>query len=197
VRARVVTTTNCDLEQAVKSGRFRLDLFHRLRVMHLHLPALRERRGDVPILVEHHLRLHAERVHGSAVTIDPAVLTAMEAYDWPGNVRELLNLVEGELGLLPAGKNTLSVIPSALRRPAAASRTGSSASGRPEGKAVPLSEIVRRACQDALARHGGNVTSAARALGIAKGTLYRQIGRPDLTPPDISDREPPSKPAGK
>jgi transcriptional regulator of acetoin/glycerol metabolism len=104
-------------------------------------------------------------------------------------------LVEGELGLLPAGKNTLSVIPSALRRPAAASRTGSSASGRPaEGKAVPLSEIVRRACQDALARHGGNVTSAARALGIAKGTLYRQIGRPDLTPLGISAGEPPSKP---
>jgi DNA-binding NtrC family response regulator len=160
------------------------------------LPALRERRGDVPLLVEHHLRLHAERVHGRAVTIEPAVLAAMEAYDWPGNVRELLNLVENELGLLPAGRNTLSVIPSALRRPAVASWTGSSASGRPtEGEEVPLSEIVRRACQDALARHGGNVTSAARALGIAKGTLYRQIGRRDATPPDISDRDPAPKPA--
>jgi transcriptional regulator with PAS, ATPase and Fis domain len=196
VRARVIATTNSDLEQAVRTGRFRLDLFHRLRVMHLHLPALRERRGDVPLLVEHHLRLRAERMHGSAVTIEPAVLAAMEAYDWPGNVRELLNLVENELGLLPAGKSTLSVIPGALRRPAAASWTGSSASGPPaEGEAVQLSEIVRRACQDALARHGGNVTSAARALGIAKGTLYRQMGRSDVPPPDVPDREPASKPA--
>jgi len=87
-------------------------------------------------------------------------------------------------------------MPGSLRQPGAASWTGSSASGRPtEGEAVPLSEIVRRACQDALARYGGNVASAARALGIAKGTLYRKIGRPNLTPPDISDREPASKPA--
>src|SRR5712692_10457564 len=140
VRARVIASTNCDLEQAVKAGRFRLDLFHRLHVVSLRLPALRERRSDVPLLVGHHLRLHAERVHGSAVAIEPAVLAALEAHDWPGNVRELLNVLDSELALLPAGKNSLSVIPSALRRPAAASSTDSPGSARPtEGEAVPLS----------------------------------------------------------
>ena len=178
VRARVIASTNCDLEQAVKAGRFRLDLFHRLRVVSLRLPPLRERRGDLPLLVAHHLRLHAERVHGSAVAIEPAVLAALEAHDWPGNVRELLNLLDGELALLPAGKNSLSVIPSALRQPAEASCSDSPGSDRPtEGEAVPLSEIVRRACRDALIRHGGNVACAARALGIAKGTLYRKLRR--------------------
>jgi len=178
VLARVIASTNCDLEQAVKAGRFRLDLFHRLHVVSLRLPALRERRSDVPLLVGHHLRLHAERVHGSAVAIEPAVLAALEAHDWPGNVRELLNVLDSELALLPAGKNSLSVIPRALRRPAAASWTDSPGAARPtEGEAVPLSEIVRRVCRDALVRHGGNVACAARALGIAKGTLYRKLRR--------------------
>jgi transcriptional regulator with PAS, ATPase and Fis domain len=194
VLARVIASTNCDLEEAVKAGRFRLDLFHRLRVVHLHLPALRERRGDVRLLVEHHLRLHAQRVHGRAVTVAPHVLAAMEAHDWPGNVRELLNLVDSELALLPAGKNTLSVIPSALRRPAPTSSTGPSASARStEGEAVPLAEIVRRACEHALARHGGNVASAARELGIAKGTLYSKTVR--RTRPEIADLQPASRPA--
>jgi transcriptional regulator of acetoin/glycerol metabolism len=84
----------------------------------------------------------------------------------------------GELGLLPAARNILSVIPSALRRPAATSSTGPSASVRPTvGEPIPLAEIVRRACQDAVARHGGNVASASRELGIAKGTLYSKIVR--------------------
>jgi transcriptional regulator with PAS, ATPase and Fis domain len=195
VLARVIATTNCDLEQAVRSGRFRLDLFHRLRVVHLHLPALRERRGDVRLLIERHLGLHAERCGGGAVTIEPAVLAAMEAYDWPGNVRELLNVVDSELALLPAGRNALSVVPGALRRPAAGA-WGSPASTRTGSEAVPpLSETVRRACREAVARHGGNVSSAARALGIAKGTLYRKIGPDTVASSNVSDLEPASKPA--
>jgi transcriptional regulator with PAS, ATPase and Fis domain len=195
VLARVIATTNCDLEQAVRSGRFRLDLFHRLRVVHLHLPALRERRGDVRLLIERHLRLHAERCDGEAVKIEPAVLAAMEAYDWPGNVRELLNVLDSELALLPAGGNSLSVVPEALRRPAAGA-WGSPASTPTESEGVPpLSEIVRRACREAVARHGGNVSSAARALGIAKGTLYRRIGSATVTSSKVSDLEPASKPA--
>jgi DNA-binding NtrC family response regulator len=194
VLARVIASTNCDLEQAVRAGRFRLDLFHRLRVVHLHLPALRERRGDVRLLVEHHLRVLAERWQRSAVTVEPGVLAAMEAYDWPGNVRELLNVVEGELALLPAGKNALSVVPRALRRPAAGA-SGSSPSRPAESEAVALlSETVSRACREAVARHGGNVSSAARALGIAKGTLYRKISATHARA-DVSDREPASRPA--
>jgi len=189
VLARIIASTNCDLEQAVKAGRFRLDLFHRLRVVHLHLPALRERRGDVRLLVERHLALHAERSHRAAVTIAPAVLAAMQGYDWPGNVRELLNVIEGELALLPAGKNSLSVVPSAIRRTAiAASGQGS---GPAEGEPVALlSEIVRKACREAVAQHGGNLSSAARALGISKNTLYRKIRSASVPACEVADREP-------
>jgi DNA-binding NtrC family response regulator len=180
VLARVIATTNCDLEQAVRSGRFRLDLFHRLRVVHLHLPPLRERRGDVRLLIERHLGLDAERRDRAAIAIEPAVLAAMEGYDWPGNVRELLNVVDGELALLPVGKSVLSVVPRALRHPGAGAWSSSPSSSSPsrpaESKAVDLlSETVSRACREAVARHGGNVSSAARALGIAKGTLYRKL----------------------
>ena len=188
VLARVIATTNCDLHQAVKSGRFRLDLFHRLRVVHLHLPALRERRGDVRLLIERHLALDAQRWH-RRVTIEPAVLAAMEAYDWPGNVRELLNVMEGELALLPPGENVLSAVPEALRRPG--SGPWGLASGRAEVERFPLlSEIVRKACLEAVTRHDGNVSSAARALGISKGTLYRKIGSADVKPSDLPGREP-------
>jgi DNA-binding NtrC family response regulator len=195
VLARVIATTNCDLEQAVRAGRFRLDLFHRLRVVHLHLPALRERRGDVRLLIERHLGLHAERCGRGAVTVEPAVLAAMEAYDWPGNVRELLNAVDSELAMLPAGTRALSVVPRAVRC-AGAGAWGSSPS-RPAGsEAVELlSEVVSRACRDAVALHGGNVSSAARALGIAKGTLYRRISSATATPSDVPDLELASKPA--
>jgi len=179
VRAHVIATTHRDLEQAVKLGRFRLDLFHRLRGVQLHLPALRERKGDVRLLVEHHLKRHADRVHQRPVKIEPAVLAAMEAYDWPGNVRELLNVLDSELALLPAGKDALSRLPTALsRRGATGGGSSSSAPGQSTGSAVlRLSEIVRRACRDALAGHGGNIAAAARALGVSKGTLYRKLSR--------------------
>jgi transcriptional regulator with PAS, ATPase and Fis domain len=187
VLARVIATTNCELEQAVKAGRFRLDLFHRLRVVHLHLPALRERRGDVRLLIERHLALHAERSHRRAVSIAPAVQAALEAYDWPGNVRELLNVMEGELALLPPGKNSLSVVPGALRRTAMAACGPAAADGE---TVAPLSETVRRACREALARHGGNVSSAAKALRISKGTLYRKIRSASVPGSEVADREP-------
>ncbi len=99
--ARVIATTHRDLEVAIEEGSFRLDLFHRLRVVHLRLPPLRERRGDIPLLVEHHLRCHASRLRRGSLRLAPQVMVAFEAYDWPGNIRELANLLEGAVSLLP------------------------------------------------------------------------------------------------
>jgi transcriptional regulator with PAS, ATPase and Fis domain len=196
VRAHVIATTHRDLEQAVKLGRFRLDLFHRLRGVQLHLPALREREGDVRLLVEHHLKRHADRAHQSPVKVEPAVLAAMEAYDWPGNVRELLNVLDSELALLPAGEEVLSRLPTPLsRRGAAGGGSSSPAPGRSTGSAVVrLSEIVRSACRDALAEHGGNLSAAARALGICKGTLRSKLSGSDVAPLEVSASAPAPRP---
>jgi DNA-binding NtrC family response regulator len=166
IRARIIATTHHDLEEAVKAGRFRLDLYHRLRVLHLRLPPLREHKSDVRVLVEHQLR-SIEQHRRQKIGIAPEVLRAFDAYDWPGNVRELVNLVEAEVSLLPPGETVLTRIPPGLQ-----ANRGSRGAG---AQVVSLAELERRACQDAIARFEGNVAAAARALGIAKGTLYAKM----------------------
>ncbi|HET7786096.1 MAG TPA: sigma 54-interacting transcriptional regulator [Myxococcales bacterium] len=167
IRARIIATTHHDLEEAVKAGRFRLDLYHRLRVLNLRLPPLREHKSDVRVLVEHQLR-SIEQHRRQKIGIAPEVLRAFDAYDWPGNVRELVNLVEAEVSLLPPGQTVLTRIPPAL------ANRGARGGG---AQVVSLVELERRACQDAIARFDGNVAAAARALGIAKGTLYAKMKR--------------------
>jgi len=179
VRARIIATTHHDLEAAVAAGRFRLDLYHRLRVLHLRLPPLREHRGDVRILVEHELR-QLEQQTRRRVTVAPPVLAALEACDWAGNVRELLNLVEAEVSLLPPDESVLTRIPPTLL----AARGGGSAA-----QVISLAELERRACQEALVRFQGNVTSAARALGVAKGTLYAKMKKYRLKLPVIAGQK--------
>jgi sigma-54 dependent transcriptional regulator, acetoin dehydrogenase operon transcriptional activator AcoR len=170
VRARIIATTHRDLEEAVEQGRFRLDLYHRLRVLQLRIPPLRERRGDVPLLVERQLRCHAEQTH-RRIGIAPHVLAALEAHHWPGNVRELLNAIQGELSVLAPGESTLTRVPAVLLQPAPRPRPPPDAAS----EIVPLQELERRACEGALAACDGNVARAARALGVCKVTLYTKI----------------------
>ena len=167
VRARIIATTSHDLGEAVERGRFRLDLYHRLRVLQLRLPPLRERKGDVPLLVEHQLRCHAERTH-RRVDVAPHVMAALERYDWPGNVRELHNVLEGEISVLAPGERLLTRVPPVLLQRRAAPPP-------PVDKVLTLEEAERRACAHALVACDGNVTRAAQALGVAKGTLYSKI----------------------
>jgi transcriptional regulator with PAS, ATPase and Fis domain len=172
VRARIVATTHRHLAEEVAAGRFRLDLYHRLRVLQLRLPPLRERKGDVPLLVERQLRNHSERMHRRH-TIAPHVMAALEAHDWPGNVRELQNVIEGELSLLPPGETTLTRIPPVLLQPRVRPRPTTPA----PSEILPLDTVERQACEGALAAYEGNVARAARALGLAKGTLYSKMKR--------------------
>ncbi|MGE5049454.1 MAG: sigma-54 interaction domain-containing protein, partial [Deltaproteobacteria bacterium] len=166
IRARIIATTHHDLEEAVKAGRFRLDLYHRLRVLHLHVPSLREHRSDVRRMVEHRLHSIEQNSHRQ-VSIAPNVLSALEAYDWPGNVRELVNTIEAEVSLLPPGETMLSRVP-----PSILAKKGGRGGA---AQVVPLAELERRACQEAIVRFQGNIAGAARALGIAKGTLYAKM----------------------
>jgi transcriptional regulator with PAS, ATPase and Fis domain/tetratricopeptide (TPR) repeat protein len=180
--ARVVATTHRDLERAVEEGTFRLDLFHRLRAVHLRLPPLRERRGDIPLLVEHHLRRHASRLKRRHIHVAPYVMAALEGYDWPGNVRELANLIEGAASLLPGDQDTLTRIPPAIER-AFQRRGGLRALAPPPAlllphdRVLPIEEVERNAFAHALRHCAGNVAQAAKALGVAKATFYSKIRR--------------------
>jgi sigma-54 dependent transcriptional regulator, acetoin dehydrogenase operon transcriptional activator AcoR len=181
VRARVIATTHRDLLEGVSGGGFRLDLYHRLRVVHLRIPPLRERKGDILLLAQHQLHLHCERTGRAPIELSPAVAAAFERYHWPGNVRELCNVVEGEASLLPAGENVISRVPHALCEVAVPRLSVPIDDGEP---ILPLDELERRACSEALQRCAGNVTRAAQALGVAKNTLYAKMRRYGLIGPE-------------
>jgi len=181
LHARVIATSHRDLEGAVAAGTFRLDLFHRLRVVHLRLPPLRQRRGDVPLLVKHYLRTYADRLQRTPIDVAPEVMAQLERYEWPGNVRELANLIEGEASLLPPDQNLILRVPASIEP--ARRRDGSRsiwAQASSSGEILPLEEVERRAFEEALLRYEGNVARAAGALGVSKGTLYNKIKRYQL-----------------
>ncbi|HYO52046.1 sigma-54 interaction domain-containing protein [Archangium sp.] len=179
--ARVIATTHRDLEMAIGEGAFRLDLFHRLRVVHLRLPALRERRGDIPLLVGHHLQRYALRQGRRSIRVAPHVMAAFEAYDWPGNVRELANLLEGAASLLPDEQDVITRIPPvverALQHRGAPTPRASSSTFLPMDRVLSFEEVERSAFEHALRHCAGNVAQAAKALGVAKGTFYSKIRR--------------------
>ncbi|HYV45266.1 MAG TPA: sigma 54-interacting transcriptional regulator [Myxococcaceae bacterium] len=182
VRARVIATTHRDLERAVAEGSFRLDLFHRIRVVHLRLPPLRERQGDIPRLVEHTLRRYTERVSRLPIKVAPNVMDTLVGYQWPGNVRELANLIEGEACLLAGSESVIEKVPAPLlrsRTPAPSSGAAAAARGPGEWPSAedpvpPFEEVEKKLVAHALKKLG-NVAAAAEALGLSKATLYNKI----------------------
>ena len=176
VDARIVASTNRDLEAAVKDGTFREDLFYRLAVFPIAVPPLRERREDIPLLVNHLLNKHAERLGKVISGVSPAALRAMLHYDWPGNVRELENAVERAVLMETTEVLKLKHLPSDLLPPAA------SRSERAKPAAMtPLAEMERQAIARALDLSGHNINQAARHLGINRATLYRKLKKYDLS----------------
>jgi DNA-binding NtrC family response regulator len=163
---RVVAATNKSLEDEVKAGRFRADLFHRLNVLAVTLPPLRERREDVPLLVDHFLRTRP--LGKTPMTVDPAALDVLRRYDWPGNVRELANVIERAQILAEGASITTDDLPetvTAAAGPAAAVPDGPDA----------LEGVERRHVAEVLRKAGGNKVRAAKALGVSRRTLYRLI----------------------
>ena len=179
IDARLVTSTNVDLEGAVATGRFRQDLFFRLAVFLIRVPPLRDRRQDIPLLVEHFGKAAEARL-GEHVTFSAAALGRLRQYDWPGNVRELENVVERLVvssrgPVVDAADVTLDVAPSM--------QTGV----HPFTDLPTLDELERRYLIFALQRFRGNRTRTAAALGIDRRTLYRmsaRLGVP-ITGPDL------------
>ena len=171
ISARVIAATNRDLEAAVRQGQFRQDLFFRLNVVQIKLPPLRERKSDIPILVNAFLEKFNES-NGSVRTISQDAMARLLAYDWPGNVRELENAIERAVALGSGPILHVGDLPSNLQY-------GSGERMPQSDEVLPLEELERRAILRALHEAGGDKLAAARLLGIGKTTLYRKLKQYD------------------
>ena len=162
VSVRLISATNADLNAEVEAGRFRQDLFFRLNTIEIHLPPLRDRREDIPLLAKHFLRQHAQRYRKSLSGFDPAAMQVLMDHRWPGNVREMDHAIERAV-LMSAGPtvrtNDLGV------------RADGGSTARLED--MSLEEVEAFLIKKAMARYG-NVSHAARALGLSRSALYRR-----------------------
>ena len=184
VDVRVVAATHVDLKERVKTGAFREDLYYRLDVITLSLPALRERDGDIPVLAMHFLKRMGERHKKKIVAIDPRALDALSSWTFPGNVRELENAVERAVVLCPGDTLRLEDLPGQFHGITAlpASPSGASLTFR-VGQTL---EAIERAAIDATLKHtAGDKALTAKLLGVSLRTLYRRLG--DKTEAGIDD----------
>ncbi len=171
VDVRIIAATNRDLEEQIRRGEFRSDLYYRLNVIALALPSLRERRDDILVLARHFLSMRTER-GGERLELSPEAEEVLEAYDWPGNVRELENALERAAVLTEGSVITVDSLPERIRKPPAEKLVAETP------HANPSMEVVERAyIQWVLQAEGGNKTKAAEVLGIDPSTLYRKISR--------------------
>lgn len=169
--ARIIAATNRDLDAAVRQGTFRQDLFFRLNVVQIKIPPLRERKTDIPILVNSFLEKFSD-ANGKMRTISEDAIARMMAYDWPGNVRELENAIERAIALGSGPILHAGDLPTNLQY-----GTGDRLPQNDE--LPPLEELERRAILRALREAGGDKLVAARMLGIGKTTLYRKLKQYD------------------
>jgi two-component system response regulator HydG len=179
VDIRVISATHRDLAAMVADGRFRTDLFYRLNVVRIEIPPLRERREDIPLLVQHFMRKHADsacRIEG----IEDEALEQLVRGDWPGNVRELENVIESAIALAPGPRLRTADLPRA--------RQGSQAA--PAAADLPLSLKAYERCvlERALREAGGDANRAARLLGVGRSTLYRMLSKHGVAPRGVAAR---------
>ena len=176
VRARIVAASNTDLERLSTTGGFRRDLLYRLNVVNIHLPPLRDRPEDIPLLVAHFLRKYS-RERGTPATISAAATERLLNCSWPGNVRELENTIERAVTLSHGGVVTEDDLPASVRQPPAEPAVPPA---DPDGvfAALPtIQEMERRYVLHVLQTAGGNRTRASEILGINRRTLYRMAER--------------------
>ena len=169
VDVRLIAATNRNIEEAVRSGAFRTDLFYRLNVVSVHLPPLRERREDIPFLVQHFIH-DFSRIYGvEPKRATPEAMKQIVAYAWPGNIRELQNAIERAFALSAEPEITVHDLPPAIVR------QGQPAASSVLTEPLPLEDLERQNIVAALHRSGGNKNEAARILGIDRQRLYRKI----------------------
>ncbi|WP_414664117.1 sigma-54-dependent transcriptional regulator [Horticoccus sp. 23ND18S-11] len=197
---RLVAATNRNLEQMVRTGKFREDLFFRLNVVRLLMPPLRDRSEDVPLLLAHFIRVFSEENGVPPLTVEPGALRTLQLYPWPGNIRELRNFCENAVVLRRGGSLTEYDLEPKFRsgallvsapesaggqqlEPGTTSATGSTATA---GASLSVEENEKRLLREALLKARGNRTKAAKLMGVSRRTLHRKVAQwPEL---DVLDK---------
>jgi DNA-binding NtrC family response regulator len=191
VDLRIISATNKDLAQEVKEGRFRQDLYYRLVVYSITIPALRERKNDIPLLASHFMKKYKHENKNDVKAISPDAMTALIAYNWPGNVRELENVIYRAIVCSDSG----SIVPSSLTREIIdqekeITEWKEAESVHPEKKAnnlnnegglLSLDEAEKLAIQSALDLTGGSFPDAAKKLGVSRATFYRKAKKHEIS----------------
>lgn len=171
INVRVIAATNRELEKDVSEGRFREDLFWRLNVLHLPVPALRERAYDVPLLVEHFIAKTCEATNRASLAVTPEALALLTAYSWPGNVRELENALERAAAFATGASITPADLPERVRTHG----TTAALLARSSEQTLTLRQVERAYILEILRRTGGNKLKASQLLGLDRKTLYRKL----------------------
>jgi len=188
VDVRVIAATNSELERAVAEGKFREDLFHRLNVIRVQVPPLRQRREEIPALINHYSNLYQQESAKSEIRLSEEAVDLLVVYDWPGNVRQLCNEVRrivtySESGAIVTPEGLSSEIVRATREldPVATNTVKQWESLRADLQSTTLGEAVeeleRRMIQNALRRSSGNIARAAKELGLSRKGLYLKMDR--------------------
>jgi transcriptional regulator with PAS, ATPase and Fis domain len=178
---RVIAATNKDLAELVRDGTFREDLFYRVHVVRLGLPSLQQRREDVPLLIEHFVSKFNRLQGKDVVGVAEEVLARLMEHDYPGNVRELENIIEHAFVLCRGGLIQLAHLPARIRGDSSPDAIGNMGG-------MTLEAMERLLIADALRRHGGNRTAAAKQLGINPSTLFRRVKTLGIDLPETDGR---------
>jgi two-component system, NtrC family, response regulator AtoC len=177
VDVRIIAATNRDLEQFVKEGKFRDDLFYRLNVVRITLPSLKERQEDIPMLAHHFLQKCAAGSTTAVRGFHPDTLDSLNRYRWPGNVRELENAIERAVSLSHGPLLTPDDLPAAIRQAPSPAEHKSDVPDTAESVYLTLEEVEKRHLVRVLRETKGNKVKAAKILGIDRRTLYRMAER--------------------
>jgi len=188
VDVRVIAATNRDLETAYREGTFRKDLYFRLNVVTVHLPALRDRRSDIPMLVHHFLDRYAPESHLQVTT---AAMNSLLNYEWPGNIRELENCIARAITLGDRRVIDVSDLPPAIRSEQAGSSGGALLQDAASLSTTALAEMEKMTILRVFEQANGDKALAGRMLGISRATLYRKLKRYNIPlrsgPGDVED----------
>ncbi len=181
VDVRVVSATSRNLDELVAKEQFRSDLFYRINVSQIDLPPLRDRTGDIPLLVAHFLDRYAREMGKSISDIDPEVMEIFSAYQWPGNIRELQNVIKRSLTMATGAKLTSGDLPDALVT-SAGDVSGRKGDGFFDLRKEHAAKFERDYLANLLQQCGGDVSRAAREAQLPRGTFYRFLKKHDLKP---------------